>query len=377
MEQILFRIRFLARLAPQFALALALMLTAIPAVAQEGTPVRVDKVISEPLSQTVPVIGRLVARQAGVVAARINGPVMEFQVEVGDRVSQNQIIALLDPVNLAARRDMAAGKLGEVTADLATSKAELALASQELRRLEKLKKSAAFSQARFDDARQRVAIANAKVRRSSAAIASAEADLRLVEINLRDVEIRAPYDGVITERLTETGSYVQIGAPLVRMMADRTLEIEADVPFQRLRGLSTGATLDVTLDDGSRHRAQVRAIIPAENPLTRTRAVRLTPLFNGFLAPLADAQSVTVAVPVGEERQILSVHKDAIVKSRGETIVFVVVEDTAERRAVVTGEAVGGRLEVLQGLTEGDRVVVRGNERLQPGAKVTVSGDSS
>ena len=108
MEWILFKNLGLAPLAPLVSIVLALALTAFPAAAQEGTPVRVDKVISEPLSQTVPVIGRLVARQAGLVAARINGPVMEFKVEVGDRVTQDQIIALLDPVNLAARRDMAA-----------------------------------------------------------------------------------------------------------------------------------------------------------------------------------------------------------------------------------------------------------------------------
>ena len=338
---------------------------------------RVDPVIREPLSQTIPVIGRLVARQAGLVAARINGPVSAFEVEIGDRVKQGDVIARLDPVNLEARRDMAHGDLAEAQADLATSAAELALARQEFKRLEKLKSSAAFSQARFDDARQTVAIAQARVRRSEAAVASAQADVRLFEINLNDAQVVAPYDGVITRRMTEAGAYVNTGEPLVHMMADQSLEIEADVPFQRLPGLTKGFKVRVFLDDGTAHEAKVRAIIPSENPLTRTRAVRFEPEFNGTESPLADAQSVTVEVPAGEARYILTVHKDAIVKSRGQNIVYVVDDGVAVLRNVSLGEAVGSRLEVIEGLAEGERAVVRGNERLQPGTKVSVTGDSS
>ena len=348
-----------------------------PLSAQEGLPVRVDAVIREPLSQTIPVIGRLVARQAGLVAARINGPISSFEVEVGDRVKEGEVIARLDPVNLEARRDMAHGDLAEAKADLATSQAELTLARQDFKRLEKLKSSAAFSQARFDDARQTVAIAQARVRRSEAAVSSAEADVRLFEINLNDAEVVAPYDGVIIQRLTETGAYANTGDPLVRMMADQSLEIEADVPFQRLTGLPPGFKVRVFLDDGTAHEAKVRAIIPSENPLTRTRAVRFEPSFNGIASPLADAQSVTVEVPAGEARYILTVHKDAIVNNRGQNIVYVVEEGVATPRNVVLGEAVGSRLEVIDGLAEGDKTVVRGNERLQPGTKVSVTGDSS
>lgn len=338
--------------------------------------VRVDAVKRVALSQTVPVIGRLVARQAGMVAARVSAPVEAFHVEVGDRVEAGQAIAALNADTLRARRDLVAGRLGETEARLAVEKAQLKLARQEFTRLERLKKSAAFNQARFDDARQTVVIANAEVREADSAVASADADLELATIALRDTEVRAPYAGTIVERLVEAGAYVQIGAPLVRMLGDRSLEIEADVPFQNLTGLAIGTEVSIILDDATRHSAVVRAMIPAENPQTRTRVVRLVPKFGETSRPLANDQSVTLEIPLGAERRVLSVHKDAVIRRRGQELVFVVAGEETQARPVDLGAAIGNRLEVHRGLVEGDQVVVRGNERLKPGDKVRVDGAS-
>lgn len=343
---------------------------------QRPSLVRVDSVRSEPMSQTVPVVGRLVARQAGSVAAQISGPILEFRVEVGDRVVAGDVIAVLDSATMQAERDLAAAGLSMARAELKTKEAEVILSRQELERLERLKTSAAFSQARFEDARQEVAIAEAAAREAEAAVSSANASLRLAEINLEDTQVHAPYDGVITQRLSEAGSYASDGDPLVRMIADQTLEVEADVPANRLLGLTQGAAVEVLLDDDTLIGATVRAVIPDENPLTRTRAVRFIPRFRNITAPLANEQSVTVMVPVGAPRQVVSVHKDAIIKQPGGTIVFVVADGQAQSRPIVLGEPVGNRYEVIQGLTEGEQTVVRGNERLRPGTEVRIDGET-
>ncbi len=352
-------------------------LSATPAAAQnDQTLVRVDRVRIEPLAQTVPVLGRLVARRAGDVAARVDAPVESFHVEVGDRVEAKQVIAELNRRYIKAERDLSAADLAQAQAQVSTAKAELRLARQELSRLEGLKKSAAFSQARYDDARQNAVIADGKVKEAEAALLSAQSDLELDEIRLSYTEIRAPYGGVITQRMTEEGAYVQTGEAVVRMVADRSLEIEADVPFRRLTGISPGTQVGVTLDDGTSHSAVVRAIVPEENPLTRTRAVRFVPEFGETERPLAADQGATVYVPVGAPRDVVTVHKDAVIKRGISSLVYVVVDDTAEMRQVALGEPTGSRYEVLDGLKEGENVVVRGNERLRPGDKVRIDGAS-
>lgn len=339
---------------------------------QDGAPVRVDAVRSEPLTQTVPVIGRLVAQQAGSVAARINAPILQFRVQVGDRVVAGDVLALLDSATLEAERDLAAAGLAVAQAELATKRAEIVLAGQELQRIEGLKTSAAFSQARFDDARQQVAIAEAGAREAEASVTSARATLRLAEINLGYAQVTAPYDGVISRRLSEAGAYAREGDALIEMIAAHSLEVEADVPSNRLQGLLPGAELAGRLDDGTPFTAAVRAIIPDENPLTRTRAVRFVPRFTAQSSALANEQSVTLLVPVGAPREIVTVHKDAIIRRPEGVLVYLVIDGKAEPRQIVLGEPVGARYEVLDGLSEGALVVVRGNERLQPGMRVRI-----
>lgn len=363
------------------ALVLALLL--VPAASagaqaqQDGALVRVDRVVRQPMSQTVPVLGRLVPRQAGEVSSRVEAPVESFQVEVGDRVEAGQVLATLKRDRLIALRDQAAGRLSEARAKQGTSRAQLKLAGQELARLEGLKTSAAFSQARYDDTKQNVAVYQAELAEADAAVTTASAELELAQIDVANTEIVAPYDGVVIRRMSEAGAYVKIGEPLVRLIADQSLEIEADVPYQRIAGLAPGVTrVGLTLDDGSQHEALVRAIVPEENPLTRTRAVRFVPSFGDTQRPLAADQSVTVWVPVGPPRTVLTVHKDAVIKQGDKAMVFVANGDVAEPREITLGEAVGDRYEVLAGLEEGDEVVVRGNERLRPGDKVRIDGAS-
>ena len=334
--------------------------------------VRVDAVRVEPLVQTMPVIGRLVARKAGEIAARIAGSVAEFRVEVGDRVEKGDVIALLDPETLQVRKLLSAGALAEAEADLVTSRAEVKLARQEVDRLAGLRNSVAFPQGRYDDARQRVTVAEARAARARATVSARRASLDLADLNLRYSRIAAPYSGIVVRRLTEVGAYARAGDAVVRLIGDKALEAEADVPSARLGGLTPGTVVGVTLDNGRRLKASVRAVLPSENPLTRTRTVRFVPEFGGDTGGLADAQSVTVHVPAGKPRSALTVHKDAIIKKASGDTVFVIDNGKASPRAIRLGEASGARMEVLGGLKSGDKVVVRGNERLRPGAAVRI-----
>jgi len=322
------------------------------ALAQEsGTLVMVDAVRVEPQSQTVPVLGRFVARQSGVVAARSGGPVAEVTVQVGDRVEAGQVLARLVKDTLTARQTLA--------------RADLTQAEQDLQRLENLRrsKSAAFQRARYEDAVQ--------------AVIRAKANLRLAEIDLRDAEILAPYPGVVTVRHTEAGSYLGVGQPVVTLINDEDLDIEADIPAERLAGLTPGRRITVEFASGEMpFAAEVRAVVPEENPMTRTRAVRFRPRYSNGTRGLAVNQSVTLHIPIGEPREVVSVHKDAIIQRQGRSVVFLVADGKAQMRPVRLGEAVGNRFAVVDGLEPGDVVVVRGNERLRPGQAVRTQRES-
>ncbi len=104
--------------------------------------------------------------------------------------------------------------------------------------------------------------------------------------------------------------------------------------------------------------------------------VRFTPHFDDTATALAANQSGTLDLPAGRPRDVVTVHKDAVLNRKGKTLVFVLVDGKVQIRPVRLGEAVGGRFEVLKGLKTGDLVVVRGNERLLPGQEVRIKGTS-
>ena len=213
-------------------------------------------------------------------------------------------------------------------------------------------------------------MANSAEAEAAASLQRYRANLKLKEIALYNAAIRAPFGGVVTKRLTEAGSYLKAGDPVIALIDDTSLEIEADVPSARAAALVPGTTVTGDIDGASPVTAIVRAIVPEENPLTRTRPVRFTPTFTNGHANLAVNQSVTLALPLGHGRDVVTVHKDAVIIRRGKSLVFVVKDGTAEQRFVKLGEAVGIRFQVLDGLEPGETVVIRGNERLRTGQKV-------
>ncbi|SDG31006.1 RND family efflux transporter, MFP subunit [Limimonas halophila] len=325
-----------------------------------------------PAGRNAPVLGSFVATQEGVVAARVAAPVEAYLVEVGDRVERGDTLVMLDDERISAERQQARAALAEARAALNTSEEEVALARQQLQRQQNLEGSSAYSKARVEDLRQELAISRAEVASAEAAVQSARADLDLAKIDLKHTEVRAPYAGVVTERMAEAGAYVNGGDPLVGLVSDQSLEIEVAVPASRLGALRQGDVVDVELSGGGTAEARVRAILPRENRMTRTRTVRLVPRFDTSARRVAAGESVTVSVPLDTSRQVLSVHKDAILRRGGQTTIYVYADGKAEVHPVKLGDEVGSRFEVLDGVAAGALAVVRGNERLRPGQPLSI-----
>ena len=359
-----------------FAGIIAVLLGFTPTLAQENkaTPVKVDPVRMSPYTQTIPLIGRFVARQRGDVATRVSGAVSKIDVDVGDRVNKGDVIAHLVQDRLEWQRSLQRAEVSNFSARVATKKAGITLLQKELQRITSLKKSPAFSQARLDDKEQEILVAKSELVEAEASLRKARATLKLTEIDFKDAQIVAPFGGVVSQKHTSAGSYLTVGDRVVTLIDDRTLEIEADVPSSRVSGLKPGTNVTGTLDQSGDIKTKVRAIIPDENPLTRTRAVRFTPILSEGREGLAVNQSITLFLPNGEQRNVLSVHKDAILNRRGIKLVIVPTDGRVAFRPVTLGNAVGNRFVVLKGLKEGELVVTRGNERLRPDQEISYEG---
>jgi len=344
-----------------------------PASAQQAAVVGTDKVTAEAVDQTAPTIGRFVTLFEAVVPALLASHVTEIPVNIGDRLAAGDIIAVLDIDRLRWQVQQAKASVAQSEAGLAVARARAELAQRRLERAEGLRESTAFSQAQRDDARGEADIAAAQVQVALAALEEANARLDTAEDDFARGTVVAPFDGVVEERHADLGEAVQPGGPVVTLVSEKALEIEADVPSQRVAALNPGASIEVTRASGEAIGTTVRAVGTVENPRTRTRRVRLVPELAELQHIPPIGEGVTVHVPISDTAVLPTVHKDAILQRRGISVVYVVVDGKAEVRPVQLGDAVGDRFVVLSGVQPGEVAVVRGNERLLPGQAVAVA----
>ncbi|MFQ5759845.1 MAG: efflux RND transporter periplasmic adaptor subunit, partial [Acidiferrobacterales bacterium] len=171
-----------------------------------------------------------------------------------------------------------------------------------------------------------------------------------------------------TERFVQAGEWASSGTAIVRLVDSVSLEVQARVPAETLAFIKKGSELKLTASP-QQSTGKVRTIVPVGDDRSRLYELRVTPKGRQWPA----GQSVRVEVPTAAPRKVVAVPRDALVIRRDGTSIFRVKDDdTAERVTVNIGMAAGPLIEVKNGVRAGDRIVIRGGERLRPGQKVVV-----
>lgn len=338
----------------------------------QGRPatVGVETVEIQSIAETVPLFAEVVTSREGTIASRIAGTVEEVMVLAGASVEAGDVLATLDTELLEILVRQADARIGEARAGIETATARVDRATKALNRIEGLRDTTSFSVSRFDEAQTGYFEARGLMAEAEARLKSAEAALAETQYQLERATIKAPYSGIVLDVRTNPGEFIGSGAPVVSLLDTESFEIEASVPARFVRVLEPGLSIDAFTENGEPVELVVRVLLPIEDGSTRTRPVRFTSPQLSEFEKLAIGQSITVQVPVSEPREVLSVPKDALVQNRDGWTVFLSVEGKAEPRQITIGVALGDRFEVLSGLTEGDVVVTRGNERLRPGQDI-------
>lgn len=328
-----------------------------PAVAVETAAVATSD-----LEQAVEVVGALSARSAADVKSEYSGVVAEVLVTQWVAVQKGTPLARLDgrEANAAVQAARAARLQAEVGAQRT---------ARELERTGKLQEAGLATRQASDEARTAEEAARA-------AVAAAQAQLDMAQTRLAKALIRAPIDGVVSERNVNVGDYVEnMGspAPMFRIVDARVLELVAAVPSARMADLAVGQPLVFRSDalPGKEFRGQVSFINPAADEASRTVKVKVeVPNQDGALRPGLFAKGRIVT---GNRAGVLVVPRAALVswdtEGRAGTV-FVLQGSTAHRRSVKTGAAAGEGVEVLEGLQAGEVVVTRGGFNLRDGDAV-------
>ena len=321
-----------------------------------GPPPALVKVESAKLLDIAPVVmvtGTVIGRDDANVAAEVEGR-LEYVLEVGDVVEQGGVLAKID----ATRYELA---VNQIIAEIKPIETMLDFYRKEGKRLEMLAENNNAAKNQLDET-----MANRD--QSIAQIQQVKARLAMAKDDLNRTKIYAPFPGVISERLKITGERVEQGDEIVRLVNTSSLEIQAYVQRNTYLNLNQDDEVIVNDDQGS-FSATVKTIIPVGDSTSRLYEIRLETTERELIAGTA----VKVAVPTAKKQKVLSVHRDALVIRQAGTVIYKIDENNiASLIPVQTGIANTAYIQVKGPLNEGDRIVIRGNERLRPGQNVQV-----
>jgi len=333
------------------------LLVAVPALGQEGpptAPVHVGYALEQDMAPFVWVPGTVVSRNVAPIASQVAGQ-LTWVAEVGDRVEKGQAVARIDDasLDLQLRNDAATIKRLE---------AQLTYLDQQVERLERLTEQQVVPANDLEEAQSQHQAAEQELVQAKVA-----RDRTLY--GLDRTQVKAPFAGEIVRRLQQPGSYSSVGEEVVLLVDTVEVEVQAQAPLSVAPHLSEGMVVTVEVE-GREMQGKLRRIIAVGDQRSRMFEIRVA-LGNELVIV---GTAVRVALPTNRSRRVIAVPRDALILRSEGIYVFKVTEDgTAERVTVETGMGHDSLIEVRGDLGSGDKVVVRGGERLRPGQAVSIA----
>jgi RND family efflux transporter MFP subunit len=319
--------------------------------------VNVTKPTQQNINQQVIANGSLAAWQEAIISAEANGlKITEVRVNVGDRVKQGDVIAVL-------QSDIVRAELAQVEGSLAEAIANALEARVQTDRAKSLQVQGFFSNAQLSQALATDAIAQARVQ-------SARAAVQLQTVRLSQTQVKSPDAGVISNRQATIGSVVNSGTELFRLIRQGRLEWRAEVTASDIGRIKVGAPVKITAASGQVLQGKVRMVAPSVDAQTRNALVYvdLTDQIGSARAGMYAKGEILLG-----QSKAMTVPQTAVVLRDGFSYVYTVGADQkVTQTKVQTGRLSGDRQEILSGINSDDQVVVSGGAFLNSGDTVRV-----
>jgi RND family efflux transporter MFP subunit len=330
--------------------------------------------------------GYVTARRRATVSSKVTGKVLEVFVEEGQAVKRGQVLARLDDSQIRAALEVAEAQLAATRSSAAEDEARLREAELTLDRRARLMEEKVVGRAEVDEAQATVDSLKARIAMAHQQVRVAEAQVAARQTDLTDMVVRAPFDGVAISKDAQPGemiSPVSAGGGFTRtgigtIVDMSSLEIEVDVSETYINRVRQGQPVEAVLDAYPDWKIPAHVITTVPSADRQKATVRVRIAFDGLDPRILPDMGVKVAFlpearPEASEAPAaprMLVPQAAVQSVGGQSVVFVVKGEAAERRAVRTGATEGTQVEVLSGLAAGERVVVEGGASLTDGARV-------
>ncbi len=328
--------------------------------------------------------GYVTPRRRATIAAKISAPIKELNVDEGKRVTEGEVLAVLDEADARVRLNAALADRDATAAALADLRVNLANAERDLSRTQGLREGGVTSQQSLDTARTLVDSYRARIAAMERQVQANESRIRMAQQDLENCVIRAPFSGIIVSKDAQIGEMVSpmsAGGGFTRtgiatIVDMNSIEVEVDVNESYIARVRNGQPVTAVLDAYPDWQipAKVRTIIPTADRQKATVKVRIA--FDKLDPRILPDMGVKVSFLDDEAKpaaaSTLMIPKAAVRTVEGAQVVYVYHNGVVERRAVRLGSARDTDQEIIAGVNDGDQVVVKGLEGLKDGEKVEI-----
>ncbi len=311
--------------------------------------------------------GTVKAKTITTVSSRVMGEVLSVHVKEGDRVKKGSLLVKIDDRDLRQRLKSAEHGYREAKRALEIANKEMELAERTYERYKGLYEEKVITEQEFDEISTKSEIAHKSYERAEAGLKRAKAMLDEIKVNLRFTDIRAPFTGVVTEKMVEVGMMAAPGTPLLKIEDNSYFLVEADVDESVFKAVNKGDRVRVRIDSVDKDiYGTISDIFPTIDPNSRTFRVKVSlkdrALRTGLFA--------RVYISMGSKKVIL-VPSSSVVK-RGDLTGVYGVDDkgVVHYRLIRMGRVYKDGVEVLSGISKGDRIIVSGLDKVIEGGIV-------
>lgn len=320
------------------------------------------------LPETLDVVGTVRARTSALVSARIPGTVSVLRAREGDRVTKGQLLGQLDSQENVAQAVGALAAVDEAKRGLEEAQARKKLADATFVRFKKLYDEQALTRHEFETRQTEQELAHQAVARAEARLRQVQESGRAAGAVADYTRIVAPISGVIVAKQADLGATVFPGQPLFTIDDEGSYQLELSVPESHAQAMRPGMQVQVTIDAlGKALNSKISEVVPASDPSSRTFIAKVALPAQGVRSGMFGRGSIRLD---GTVKGILA-PRPAVFERGALTAVWAVdSNDIVRMRLVKTGRLFGERVEIISGLTAGDRIVVAGMEKAVDGGRI-------
>lgn len=332
-------------------------------------PVSVEEVRTGSISSTTTITGKVTPLAEINVVPKTGGKVAQVLVDVGSKVKQGQVLVRLDTAELDAQLKQATAALELARSSNAQNQLRLQDAQNNLNRMQALYNEGAISKQQYETALLQYNLT--KNTDTGAQVKQAQANVELIRTQISNAIITAPQDGEISARLVDPGEMAGPGVPVVTLVNTAKVYIEGVVAERDISLVKIGQQVDVKVEAaGGAFKGVVETVSPAADP--RSKGYPLKVALTNPDSKLKPGMFGEIRLVTGQKDDVVVIPKEVVVDRGAGKVVFVVKGGMAEERKITLGMESGDRVEVVDGIKAGEKLVVAGQTSLTDKSPVKV-----